>query len=106
MIEIRKLVAVDMAAWGTRLIVGEYAVGILLPLVLAAFLPRAGGGWQTVMTIWLIGIAANYVPMFLYAVQIARAGTVKAEGQPELPHIKRYSVQQVMLLVPLMVVIV
>jgi hypothetical protein len=53
---------------------------------------------------WLISIAANYLPLFLYAVSIARAGTVKAEGEPELPHARRYGVQQVIILIPFLVV--
>lgn len=110
MIQIRKLVAVDMAWLGQRVILAEYALGILLPLVLGVLSLRAGWrgglGWETILGIWLVGIAANYVPMFIYAVVIARAGTVQAEGRPELANAKRYGVQQVMLLVPLLVCIV
>jgi hypothetical protein len=29
-----------------------------------------------------MGIAANYLPLFIYAVLITRGGTVKEEGQP------------------------
>ena len=90
MIKIRKLVAVDMAWLGARLILAEYALGIVLPLALGILSVRAGWfsavrwGWGTILGLWLIGIAANYIPLFVYAVLIARAGTVKAEGQPEL----------------------
>ena len=111
MISIRKLAAVDMAWLGTRLILAEYALGIVLPLALGIVSVRAGWisvarwGWQTIMGLWLIGIAANYVPLFIYAFLIARAGTVKSEGEPEMAHARRYGTQQVIILVPLLVVI-
>jgi hypothetical protein len=54
---------------------------------------------------WLVSIAANYIPLFIYAVLIAKGGTVKGEGQPELAHAKRYGIQQVIILVPFLVVI-
>jgi hypothetical protein len=56
-----------------------------------------------VLGFWLLGIAANYIPLLIYAILIAKAGTVKEEGQPELARIKRYGVQQVIILVPLLV---
>jgi len=112
MINIRKLAAVDMAWLGARVIVTEYALGVVLPLILGVLSLRSGifrpvhSTWPAVMGIWLVGIAANYIPLFLYAVLIARGSTVKEEGQPELARAKRYGVQQVILLVPLLVIIV
>jgi hypothetical protein len=112
LIKIRKLAAVDMAWLGTRIIVGEYAFGILLPLALGlltlrhTLLAPHPSVSQFILGIWLLGIAANYVPLFLYAVSIARSGTVQAEGKPELARARRYGLQQVMILVPLHVVVV
>jgi len=66
MINIRKLVAVDMALNGTRFILMEFAVGIILPLLLGLLSMHAGlsahSGWETSLGIWLVSIAANYVP--------------------------------------------
>ena len=110
MISIRKLAAVDMAWLGPRIIVTEYALGIGLPLLLGLLSIRAGlservpSNWETALGFWLLSIAANYVPLFLYAVSIARGGTAKVEGEPELAHAKRYRVQQVIILVPFLVV--
>jgi len=109
MINIRKLAALDMAWLGTRAIVAEYALGVILPLVLGLLSLRSGlrdaSAWETGLGIWLITIAANYVPLFIYAVLIAKAGTAKEEGQPEIVHAKRYGVQQIIILVPFLVVI-
>src|SRR5215470_17672520 len=109
MIEVRKLAAVDMAWLGTRVIVTEYALGVMLPLALGILSLRAGlaqqdlANWQTILGTWLVTISANYVPLFLYAVVIARAGTVRVEGLPEFPHAGRYGIQQTIILVPLFV---
>ena len=110
LIEVRKLAAVDMAWLGTRLVLAEYALGVVLPLALGSLSIVRGLGerdpanWQTILGIWLVTIAANYVPLFLYAMAIARGGTVQAEGVPELKNAKRYGIQQVMILVPFFVV--
>ena len=98
-----------MAWLGPRVIVAEYACGIILPLALgvlklhSTFSSPNWLNWQTILGMWLVSIAANYVPLFLYALSIARAGTVKAEGEPELPHARRYGVQQVIILIPFLV---
>jgi len=112
MINIRKLAAVDMAWLGTRVIIAEYAIGIILPLILGLISIRAGLfglvhiGWDAALGIWLVTIAANYIPLFIYAILIARGGTVKEEGQPEIALAKRYGAQQVIILVPFLVVVV
>jgi len=112
MINIRKLAAVDMAWLGAKVIVTEYALGIILPLVLgllsirSALFRTAFVGWEALLGFWLVAIALNYIPLFIYAVILARVGTAKEEGQLELARAKRYGIQQVIILVPLMVVIV
>jgi len=108
---IRKLAAVDMAWLGARLILAEYALGILLPIALGLISIRAGyfrpvrTPWQIGLGIWLVCIGINYVPLFIYAVLIALGGSVKEEGQPEIAHARKYSVQQTVILVPFLVVI-
>jgi hypothetical protein len=112
LIEIRKLAAVDLAWLGPKVIVTEYACGIVLPLALGVFTlhPCLSSpnplNWQTVLGMWLVSIAANYAPLFLYALFIANAGTAKSESEPELPHARRYGVQQVIILVPFLVVVI
>jgi hypothetical protein len=111
MINIRKLAAVDMALNGTRFILIEFAIGIVLPLVLGLNSIRSDlfgvvhSVWETALGFWLVGIAANYIPLFIYAVKIARDGTVKDEGDPEIARANRYTIQQFIIFVPLLVVI-
>lgn len=114
LVEMRKLVAVDMALHGRLFILVEFAVGVLLPLGLGVFFlltSRAASPliWQLLLVLlglWSCGIAANYTPLLLHAVSIAKSGTVKAEGDPELPRVRRYNVQQFVIFVPFLVAIV
>jgi hypothetical protein len=99
-----------MLIHGKRFIIGEFAIGVLLALVLGLITLRSylTGSLQflwAILGIWLIGIAANYIPLFIYSVMIAKGGTVQEEGQPELAHIKRYSVQQLILFIPFLVTV-
>jgi hypothetical protein len=56
--------------------------------------------WQIALGVWLVGIAANYVPLLLYSIAITRQGAARTEGQSEMPRLGRYRVQQSMLIVP------
>ena len=118
-VEMRKLVAVDMALHGRLFILAEFAFGVLLGLGLGLFLLRTFLSWISfssspltwqilvaLLGLWAFGMAANYTPLFLYAVSIAKSGTVQAEGEPELPHKRRYNVQQFVIFVPFLVAIV
>jgi hypothetical protein len=51
-------------------------------------------------------IGLNYIPLLIYAILIARAGTAKKEGGPEIARARQYGTQQIIILVPLLVVIV
>jgi hypothetical protein len=111
MINIRKLAAVSMALSGTRFVLAEFAIGIALPLILGLSSIRAGlfgvarAGWELTLGFWLVSVAANYVPLFIYAVLIARGGTVQEEGQPEIAHARRFSLQEGITLVPFLVIV-
>ena len=100
-----------MALSGTRFILAEFAIGIALPFILGLSSIRAGllgvvrVGWEIALGFWLVSVAANYVPLFIYAVLIARGATVEEEGQPEIARAKRYGVQEGITLVPFLVVV-
>jgi hypothetical protein len=112
MIDIRKLAALDMALHGRRLIVGEFAFGVIGGI--------AGGLWSIGIGIdhgdvsyarvafgtWLVCIGLNYVPLLLHSLTLLRPGAVEEEGRPEVPYVRRYNVQQLIVFVPLLVVAV
>jgi len=68
LIEIRKLAAVDMAWLGTRLIVAEYAFGVVLPLTLGVLtlrrtlLAAQPSAFQLALAIWLLRSFFEDVP--------------------------------------------
>ena len=113
LIDLRKLVAVDMVLHGRLFILTEFAVGVLLGLGLGGFFlwtslsssPSILQVFLVFLGLWSCGIAANYTPLLFYAISIANSGTVKAEGKPELLHVRRYNIQQFIVFVPFLVAI-
>jgi len=83
--------------------------GIVLPLILGLSSIRVGLSGvirEIALGFRLVSIAANYIPLFIYAVLIARDGTVQEEAQPEIAHSKRYGIQEGNVLVPFLVVVI
>jgi hypothetical protein len=104
----RKLAAIDIAFLGARLIIAEYAIGVLLFVALEALtLLRGGSHWQVAVGVYLILLGINYVPMLVYAVAISKGGSAHAEIHDELTDkrraMTRYRRQSAFLLVPLVV---
>jgi len=111
-INIRKLVALDMLLHGTRFILAEFAFGILCPIVIFIVFLRAKSLdvvqplWVILLGYWLVGLAVNYIPLFIYAVIIAGNGSVAEEAQPERANVLKYSLQQFIIFIPLLVAVV
>ena len=101
-----------MALHGPRLIISEFAIGVLVPAVLGFFSIRAAlagaapFNWTLATGLWLIGAAVNYIPLLVYAILIVRGGTLETEGHAEMAEIKRYSLQQFIILLPFVVAVV
>ena len=114
-LDVRKLVALDIAFLGARVIVAEYAAGIVICACLGVLSLnqwlRAGShgiNWQVVLGVALLWIALNYVPLFIHAADLARRGTAREEVGLELGNMKTarsYSWRQLWILVPLAVVV-
>jgi len=73
---------------------------------LGALSVASGGALPTVVGCWLIGVAANYVPLSLHALTLIRPGALEAEIRDvdvagELRH---YTTAQLWVLVPLLLV--
>jgi hypothetical protein len=106
----RKLAAIDVAFLGARLIIAEYAIGVVLSVALGILtLTRGRSHWQLALGLYLILIGINYVPMLMYGVAIARRGNARAEPGDELFDKRRamakYRRQSLFLLLPLAVLI-
>ncbi len=111
MIEPRKLAAIDIFFLGNKIIIGEFALGVLLCGGLGAFtLYRAHSLSQFGLGLYLIALSINYVPMLLYAVRLSQHGNIRHELGVELDDqraaMSKYRRQSLWLLVPLAVVVV
>jgi hypothetical protein len=107
-INVRKLAALDMAFHGPKLIIGEFAIGVCLPLGLGVLsLFRGHARWQSFFGIYMLFLALSYLPLLIHAIFIARKGRVRQEVEAELAsgrdELMRYQRQMFWLLVPLVV---
>jgi hypothetical protein len=108
MIDPRKLAAIDIALLGPAFIIAEFAAGVLLSVALGVFILLRGGSlWQIALAVYFLSLGLNYVPMLVYAVDIARRRSALAEIGDELTDkrqaMAKYRRQSVFLLVPLVV---
>jgi hypothetical protein len=104
----RKLAAIDIVFLGSKLIIAEFAGGVLLCVALGMFvLFRGHSFWQLILGLYLISLGINYVPMLVYAVLITKGRSARAEMGHELNDKRRamakYRRESVLLLVPLLV---
>ena len=103
----RKLAAIDIVFLGYRLILAEYAFGVLFSVALGVFvLLRGYSAWQLALGLYLICLGINYVPMLAYAVSIGNKQNAQAELADELADKRRamskYRRLSALLLVPLL----
>jgi hypothetical protein len=104
----RKLAAIDIAFLGPRLIIAEFACGVLLCPALGVFVLIRGHGSvaQLLLGLYLLSLGINYVPMLIYAIEITRANSARSELGEELADkrlaMAKYRRQSLLLLVPLL----
>jgi hypothetical protein len=108
-IDVRRLVALDITLHGPRFIMIEFGVGTPIILAVGAFLAAGAAGFQLYLGLYLLATGINYVPVLIYAVLIVRAGTAKSEVADEMsanPHyVRKYGVQQLLIFVPFAIVL-
>ena len=107
----RKLAAIDIVFLGSKLIIAEFASGVLLSAALGGFvLFRSHSLKQTAIGLYLISLGINYVPMLMYAVAISLAGRARAELGDELADrrqaMAKYRRQSLWLLIPFAIPII
>jgi hypothetical protein len=111
---VRKMVAIDLLIHGKRFILIEFGVGTPFMLALGAFIlwsartqpgaPFTGAGW---FGLYILSLACNYAPLLIYAIGFVRRGDARAAVAYEADHMAtyapRYGMQQALLFVPLLV---
>jgi hypothetical protein len=112
-VNVRRLAAIDM--YGTRgtthrrrIIVAEFVAGAAVAVAFGIWLVTyASGLGDRMLGIWMIGAGLNYVPLAAYAIALSRSGQLSAElaGVDTGRELRRYSVLQLWILVPLSLVV-
>lgn len=106
MIDPRKLAAVDVAFLGSKIILTEFATGVLGPILLGILTLRKSHSTSgMIFGVYLLLIGVNYVPMLIHAISVVKNGTARDEIANELEDkqtlFRKYRKQSLYLLVPL-----
>ena len=105
-INVRKLVALDITLHGPRFIMVEFGVGTPAILAVGGFLAATG---QPVLGFYLLLTGVNYVPLLIYAALIVRAGTATSEVAGGLSqdrhYVRKYSTQQLLIFLPFAIIL-
>ncbi len=110
---VRRLAAIDMyGARGTsrrrRIILAEFVAAAVVSVAFGIWLAaHASGLGGRVLGIWMIGAGLNYAPLAAYAITLSRSGALNAElaGVDTGRELRRYSVLQLWIFVPLSLVV-
>lgn len=107
-VNFKKLAAIDVAFLGPKLIIAEFAFGVLFSIALGTFaLLRAHSLGGAAVGAYLICLGMNYGPMLGYAIAIGNRDNVRQELGDELSEeraaMSKYRRQSLLLLVPLIV---
>ncbi len=113
-LNVRKLAAIDLYFLGAKVIITEYAVGVLGLVGFGAWalhsaVGRGHSAGLLAFGAYLISIGTNYIPLLVQAVRIARTYSVSKVLGDELSDrtraMRKYRMQSLMLLVPFAAVI-
>jgi hypothetical protein len=112
MIQVRKLVAVELTFLGPKIVIGEYAIAVIVGLIVGVLSLHAGlfrthALWQMLLGIYLMFIVLTYSVLLGLAVMMARRSDFRQEIADELDDtqatFRKYRRQSLWILVPLAV---
>jgi hypothetical protein len=105
-INVRKLIALDISLHGPRFIMLEMGVGTPAIIAFGFFLAYTG---QLALGVYFVLSGTNYIPLLAYAILIVRAGTAAEEIKEGMAadkhYVRKYSTQQLMVFVPLAILL-
>jgi hypothetical protein len=110
-LDVRRLAAIDMwgsagAGWRRWVILAEFLLGVAGPGALG-IVAISSGGLRAVLGCWLIGLAANYVPLSAHALALIRPGALESELRGvDIPNeLRHYTTAQLWVVVPLLMIV-
>jgi hypothetical protein len=98
---VRKLVALDIYLHGYTFILLEFALGVAFAFILGAY--TLFTGISLLLGTYIIMLGINYLPLLAYSIDIKMKNSAEKEGKPVMKMVKNYSIQQFLLFVPLIV---
>ena len=106
-INVRRLVALDITLHGPRFILAEFGIGTPA-IFIVGFLAYEGGD-PFHLGLYLLLSGFNYIPLLAYAIVIVRRGAANQEVESELArnrhYVRKYSIQQLLIFIPFSVVL-
>ena len=106
LINIRKLVSLDITLHGPRFILAEFGIGT--PVILVVGLVLAAYG-QLLLGLYLFLTGVNYLPLLTYAIIAVRHGTAKQDVETDLTrdrhYVRKYSIQQFLIFIPFAIIL-
>ena len=112
-VNVRRLAAIDMygaggAARRRRIILAEFIAGAVVMVAFGVWLAASSSGLGgRVLGMWIAGSGFNYAPLAAYAIALSQSGALEAElaGVDTGRELRRYSVLQLWIFVPLSLVV-
>lgn len=105
-INVRRLVALDISLHGPRFIMVEFGVGTPAIIAFGLFVIHTG---PQILGAYVLLTGINYVPLLTYAVVIVRKGSAAKEIEAGMAkdrhYVRKYSTQQLMIFVPLLILL-
>ncbi len=108
LINIRKLVALDILLHGRLFILIEFGLGtpFIFGLGFQQIIVGLSGFYASlVIGIYLLLTGVNYLPILLYAIIISKKNSAQNEAESELQNKSKYNRQQFFIFVPLLVLL-
>lgn len=112
MIQVRKLVAVELIFLGPKIVFAEYGFAVVVGLAIGVLSLRVGllrthAAWQVLLGIYLLFLALTYGVLLGLAIAMARRGDAREEVAGEFDELpatfRKYRRQSLWILVPLVV---
>ncbi|MCL5100845.1 MAG: hypothetical protein M1122_02735 [Candidatus Marsarchaeota archaeon] len=103
-LNIRKLIALDISINGRIFILLEFGLAIPFALIIG----HITFPWSPLLGWYIITVGLNYIPALAYAMDIVRKNSARKEARAELADrrkIMRYSIRQLIVFVPFSIIL-